>query len=310
MGFVTALAGGVGAAKLLRGLIRVIPPQNLVIVGNTGDDTELYGLHISPDLDIIMYTLAGIIDETKGWGISGDTFNCLDMLGKLGLETWFKLGDRDLAVHILRTKMLKEGMTLSQVTTELCKMFGVEAKLVPMSNDHVRTKVLSGMLRLEFQEYFVKRETKDVVTGVLFEGAENAKPTPGIIKAIREADRVVICPSNPILSISPILAVSPIRKELQKTDAYVVGISPIVGGKALKGPADKIMVSMGLEASAYGVAKFYADFLDHFIIDKLDEGHKKRIEKLDMKVTVTDTVMRTLEDSIRLAKIAMEVKRN
>lgn len=310
MGFVTALAGGVGAAKLLRGLIQIIPPQDLVIVGNTGDDTELYGLHISPDLDIIMYTLAGIIDETKGWGVSGDTFNCLEMLGKLGLETWFKLGDRDLAVHILRTKMLKEGMTLSRVTLELCKMFGVEAKLVPMSNDSVRTKVLSGMLRLEFQEYFVKRETKDVVTGVLFEGAENAKPTPGIIKAIREADRVVICPSNPILSISPILAVSPIRKELQKTDAYVVGISPIVGGKALKGPADKIMVSMGLEASAYGVAKFYADFLDHFIIDKLDEGHKKRIEKLDMKVTVTDTVMRTLEDSIRLAKIAMEVKRN
>lgn len=308
MGFVTALAGGVGAAKLLRGLIQIIPPQDLVIVGNTGDDAELYGLHISPDLDIIMYTLAGIIDETKGWGVSGDTFNCLDLLGKLGLETWFKLGDRDLAVHILRTKMLKEGMTLSRVTTELCKMFGVEAKLVPMSNDPVRTKVLSGMLRLEFQEYFVKRETKDAVTGVLFEGAENAKPTPGIIKAIREADRVVVCPSNPILSILPILAVSPIRKELQKTNAYVVGISPIIGGKALKGPADKIMASMGLEASAYGVAKFYADFLDHFIIDKVDEDYKRRIEELDVKVTVTDTVMKTLEDSIRLAKIAMEVK--
>ncbi|MBX5328501.1 MAG: 2-phospho-L-lactate transferase [Candidatus Bathyarchaeota archaeon] len=308
MGFVTALAGGVGAAKLLRGLIQIIPPQDLVIIGNTGDDTELYGLHISPDLDIIMYTLAGIIDETKGWGVSGDTFNCLDMLGKLGLETWFKLGDRDLAVHILRTKMLKEGMTLSRVTTELCKMLGVEAKLVPMSNDPVRTKVLSGMLRLEFQEYFVKRQTKDTVTGVLFEGADKAKPTPGIIKAISEAERVVICPSNPVLSISPILSVSPIRKELQKTNAYIVGISPIVGGKALKGPADKIMASMGLEASAYGVAKFYADFLDHFIIDKVDEGYKRRIEELDVKVTVTDTVMRTLEDSIRLAKIAMEVK--
>mgnify|MGYP000498291008 FL=1 len=308
MGLVVALAGGVGAAKLLRGLVRIIPPQDLVIVGNTGDDIELYGLHISPDLDIIMYTLAGIVDETKGWGISGDTFNCLDMLSTLGLETWFKLGDRDLAIHILRTKMLKEGMTLSKATAELCKMLEVKAKLVPMSDNPVRTKVLSGTLRLEFQEYFVKRQTKDIVTGVLFEGAEEAKPAPGVIKAISDADRIVMCPSNPVLSISPILSISLIRKELQKTDAYIIGISPIVGGKALKGPADKVMASMGLEVSAYGVAKFYEDLLDHFIIDKMDEQHKRRIEELGMKVTVADTVMKTLEDSIRLAKIVMETK--
>ena len=308
MGLVVALAGGVGAAKLLRGLVRIIPPQDLVIVGNKVDDIELYGLHISPDLDIIMYTLAGIVDETKGWGISGDTFNCLDMLSTLGLETWFKLGDRDLAIHILRTKMLKEGMTLSKATAELCKMLEVKAKLVPMSDNPVRTKVLSGTLRLEFQEYFVKRQTKDIVTGVLFEGAEEAKPAPGVIKAISDADRIVMCPSNPVLSISPILSISLIRKELQKTDAYIIGISPIVGGKALKGPADKVMASMGLEVSAYGVAKFYEDLLDHFIIDKMDEQHKRRIEELGMKVTVADTVMKTLEDSIRLAKIVMETK--
>ncbi len=308
MGLVVALAGGVGAAKLLRGLVQIIPPQDLVIVGNTGDDIELYGLHISPDLDIIMYTLAGIVDETKGWGVSGDTFNCLYMLGTLGLETWFKLGDRDLAIHILRTKMLKEGMTLSKATAELCKMLGVKAKLVPMSDNPVRTKVLSGTLRLEFQEYFVKRQTKDIVTGVLFEGAEEAKPAPGVITAIRNADRIVMCPSNPVLSMSPMLSISPIRKELQKTNAYIIGISPIVGGKALKGPADRIMASMGLEVSAYGVAKFYEDLLDHFIIDKMDEQHKRRIEELGMKVTVADTVMKTLEDSIRLAKIVMETK--
>lgn len=308
MGLVVALAGGVGAAKLLRGLIQIIPPQDLVIVGNTGDDLELYGLHISPDLDIIMYTLAGIVDETKGWGVSSDTFNCLDMLGKLGVETWFKLGDRDLAIHIMRTKMFKEGMTFSRITAELCKMLGAKAKLVPMSDNPVRTKILSGKLRLEFQEYFVKRETKDMVTSVLFEGADKAKPAPGIIKAIRDADRVVLCPSNPILSISPMLSISPVRRELQKTDAYMVGVSPIVGGKALKGPADRIMASMGLEVSAYGVAEFYNDLLDHFIIDKADEHQKRRIEELGMKVTVTDTIMSNLEDSVRLAKIIMETR--
>jgi LPPG:FO 2-phospho-L-lactate transferase len=308
MGVVVVLAGGVGAAKLLRGLVRIIPPQDLVIVGNTGDDVELYGLHVSPDLDILMYTLAGIVDEEKGWGVSGDTFNCLSMLGKLGLETWFKLGDRDLAIHIARTKMLKDDMTLSQATAQLCNMLGVNAKLIPITNDSVQTKVVSGQLRLDFQEYFVKRGTRDEVTNVLFEGAEKAKPAPGVLEAIKDADRVVVCPSNPVLSLSPMLSISAIRKELTKTRGYVVGVSPIVGGKAIKGPTDRIMTSMGLEASAYGVARFYENFLDHFIIDEVDERDKARIEGLGVKVTIADTVMRNLEDSVRLAEIVIEAK--
>ncbi|MEM1563577.1 MAG: 2-phospho-L-lactate transferase [Candidatus Bathyarchaeia archaeon] len=307
MGKVVALAGGVGAAKLLRGLVKVVPPKNLFIIGNVGDDIELYGLHISPDLDIIMYTLAGIVDQEKGWGIAGDTFNCLEMLGRLGFETWFRLGDKDLAIHITRTKMLREGMTLSQATAKLCRMLGVEANLIPMSDNPVRTKIQSGNLLLEFQEYFVKRGTMDTVTGVIFEGAEKAEPAPGVIQAVEEAGHVIICPSNPILSIAPILAIKAIKKALEKSKAPVVGISPIVGGKALKGPADKIMTSMGLEPSAYGVAKFYGNLLKHFIIDEVDKEQKRRIEELGIKVTVTNTVMKSLEDSIRLAKVVMSI---
>jgi len=308
MGNVVALAGGVGAAKLLRGIVKVTPPKNLFIIGNVGDDIELYGLHISPDLDIIMYTLAGVVDETKGWGIANDTFNCLEMLGRLGFETWFRLGDKDLATHIIRTKMLREGMTLSQATAKLCKMFGVEANLIPMSDDPVRTKIRSGNMLLEFQEYFVKRGTMDTVTGVIFEGAEKAEPAPGVIEAIEGAERIIICPSNPILSIAPILAIKAIKKALENAKAPIVGISPIVGGKALKGPADKVMASMGYKPSAYGVAKFYGKLLKHFIIDEADKEQKKRIEKLGIKVTVTNTIMKSLEDSIRLAKIVMKVK--
>jgi LPPG:FO 2-phospho-L-lactate transferase len=302
------LAGGVGAAKLLRGLVKLVPADELMIVGNTGDDTELYGLHVSPDLDIVMYTLAGVVDETKGWGVAEDTFDCLEMLGKLGFETWFKLGDRDLAVHIIRTELLRDGMSLSKATTELCKMLKLGVRLVPMTNHPVRTKVVSGRLTMDFQEYFVRRGAQDTVTDVLFDGAEEAKPPAGVIEGIREAKRVVVCPSNPVLSISPILSIAPIRNALKKTNAQVVGVSPIVGGKALKGPADRIMANLGLEVSAYGVASFYRELLDHLVIDKSDEEQKGHIEALGIKVTVTDTVMRSLEDSIRLAKTVMEAE--
>lgn len=308
MTLVVALAGGVGAARLLRGMVHVIPPEKLVIIGNTGDDVELYGLHISPDLDIVMYTLASIVDENKGWGILGDTFNCLEMLGKLGFETWFKLGDKDLAIHIIRTKFLKEGMTLSEVTRQLCQKLRVKAKLVPMTNDPVSTKIISDNLRLDFQEYFVKRKTEDTVTKVVFEGADKAKPAPMVLEALEEAEKVVICPSNPILSIAPILSISEIKTALKKTDAYVVAVSPIVGGKALKGPADRIMASMGLEVSAYGIAEFYKDFLDHVVIDEVDKHQKKRIEALGIKVTVTSTIMKSLEDSVSLAKNVINAK--
>lgn len=306
MGLVVALAGGVGAAKLLRGLVEVVPFDDLLIVGNTGDDFELYGLHISPDLDIVMYTLAGIVDEAKGYGVAGDTFHCLDMLKRLGFETWFGLGDRDLAVHVVRTELLGTGMTLSQTTAELCRMLHVKVRLVPMSDDPVRTKVLIGQLRLDFQEYFVKRRAEDVVSGVIYDGCEKAKTAPGILEAIERAERIVICPSNPLLSVSPMLSIPGFTDGLRRSNARVVGVSPIVGGKALKGPADKIMASLGLEPSAYGVAKFYEDFLDHLIIDNADEQHRSRIESLGVKVTVTDTIMKSVEDSVRLAKVVVD----
>ncbi|MGA2768548.1 MAG: 2-phospho-L-lactate transferase [Candidatus Bathyarchaeia archaeon] len=308
MGLVVALAGGVGAARLLRGLVRVVSCDDLVIVGNTGDDFEFYGLHVCPDLDIVMYTLAGIVDEAKGWGVADDTFSCLGMLEKLGFETWFRLGDGDLAVQIVRTRLLKSGGALSEAVAELCQMLGVKARLVPMSNDPVRTVVLSGRMRLGFQEYFVKRGARDQVSGVLFEGCDDAKPAPGIIEAIDGAERVVICPSNPVLSIDPILSIPAIKDGLKSTRAYVVGVSPIVGGKAVKGPADRIMSSLGLEPSAYGVAKFYEDFLDHIVIDNADACQRTRIERLGTKVTVADTIMRNIENAVSLATKVMDAE--
>jgi LPPG:FO 2-phospho-L-lactate transferase len=305
MGSVVALAGGVGAARLLRGLVRVFPPEELTIIGNTGDDFELYGLHISPDLDIVIYTLAGIVDEVKGWGLAGDTFNCLGMLERLGFETWFKLGDRDLATHVTRTKMLRDGLTLAQATAKLCRRLNVKVRLVPMSNNPVRTKILTEEFCLDFQEYFVKRRTKDEVKGVVFEGSDKAEPAIGLVDAIRNAERVAICPSNPVLSVAPILSVQAIRQAIMKTEARVVGVSPIVGGKAIRGPADRVMASLGFEASAFGVAKYYGDLLDHLIIDKIDEKDRSRIESLGVEVSVEDSVMRCIEDSVRLATAVM-----
>jgi len=309
MSLTVALAGGVGGAKLARGLAKLLPPTKLLIIGNTGDDLELYGLHISPDLDILTYTLAGIVDEAKGWGIAGDTFHCLQALEKLGAETWFKLGDMDLATHIQRTSMLRNGLTLSQATAKLCKALNVKVKIVPMSDDPVRTKIISNMRTLDFQEYFVKNKTRDKVTDVVYTDAEKAEPSPGIIEAIRTAERIVLCPSNPILSIGPILAINPIREELRKTKAPVVGVSPIVAGKTIRGPADKIMRSLGHKATALSVAELYKDFLSHFIIDETDKKEKLQIEKLGAKVTVTNTIMKNAADSIRLAETVLDTTR-
>lgn len=306
---VTALAGGVGAAKLLKGLMSVVPPEDLTVIVNTGDDVELHGLHVSPDLDIVMYTLAGLVDEVKGWGIAHDTFNCLEMLGRLGCETWFRLGDKDLAIHILRTQLLKSGLRLSQATAELCKRLGVKVRLIPMTDDPVRTMVQTRQGLLPFQEYFVKREARDEVLSVTFKGIEKAKPAPGVLEAISKADRIVVCPSNPIVSIGPILSLPGVRGALKAASAYIVGVSPIVGGKTIKGPADKMMTSLGLEASAYGVAKLYADFLNHLIVDEEDRALKKRIEELGVSVTVANTVMRSLQDSVKLAQTVIEAHR-
>lgn len=306
MGVVVALAGGVGAARLLRGLVRLVRPVDVVVIGNIGDDLELFGLHISPDLDIVAYTLAGIVDEDRGWGIAGDTFHCLEMLEKLGFETWFRLGDRDLAIHIVRTMMLRGGYTLSEATRKICEMLGVKVRIIPVSDDPIRTKVKVGGKLLDFQEYFVKRGAVDIVEDVILEGAEKAKPAPGVIEAIKEARRIIICPSNPILSILPILSVPGVREALKKSASPIVGVSPIIGGRAVKGPLVRIMECLGMEASAYGVAKFYGGLISHFIIDRVDAWQKPLIEGLGVKVLVADTLMKSLEDSINLARIVLE----
>ncbi len=303
---ITALSGGVGAARFLTGLLRIVREDELSVVVNTGDDIELFGLHISPDLDIITYTLAGIVDEMKGWGIRGDTFRCLEMLKKFGEDTWFSLGDRDLATHLYRTGLLKQGSTLSQVTNEICDVLGLKSKILPMSNDLFETRIVTPKGSMHFEEYFVKRHFRDKVLSVEFVGASSAKPSPGVIDALLDAKVVVVCPSNPIVSIGTILSVAGVRDALKQTDARVVAVSPIVAGAPLKGPADKMMRALGLEVSAYAVAKLYSDFLDTMVIDVRDVAQKGKIEKLGLGVIVTNTIMKTLEDKVSLAKSVLQ----
>jgi len=304
---ITALAGGVGAARFLQGMVRVVPEKEVTVVVNTGDDIELYGLHISPDLDIVTYTLAGIVDEERGWGIRGDTFHCLEALQKYGQETWFKLGDMDLATHIYRTSLMKNGLTLSEVTSRLCQALGLSVKIIPMTNDRFATKIVTDKGVMHFQEYLVKRGAQNSVVNVVFEGVEEAQPAPGVVESILGSDVVVVCPSNPIVSIGTILSMKNVRSALRETKARVVAISPIVGGRPIKGPADKLMQGLGLEVSAYSVAKLYQDFLDMFIIDHADQAERKRIESLRLQVIETNTIMKTLEDKVQLAKVALKL---
>jgi len=304
---ITALAGGVGAARFLQGLVKLIPQENLKVIVNTGDDIELYGLHISPDLDIVMYTLAGIVDEEKGWGVKGDTFHCLEMLQRYGYETWFGLGDRDLATHVHRTILLKSGLQLSEVTVRLSQALGLRVKIIPMSDERFETIVLTENGRMHFQEYLVKRGAQDRVVNVEFEGVEEAHPALDVLHSILDSEAVIICPSNPIVSIGTILSVRGVRDALRKTKAKVVGVSPIVGGAPIKGPADKLMGGLGFEVSSYGVATLYKDFLDAFIIDRIDEAEKPRIEALGLRVVVMNTIMRSLQDKIQLAEAALRL---
>lgn len=304
---ITALAGGVGAARFLTGLAKLVE-DDLTIIGNTGDDIQLHGLHVSPDLDIVTYTLAGVVDEQKGWGIRDDTFYCLDALTSLGEETWFALGDKDFATHIFRTILLTKGKNLSEVTAEISRAFGLKVKILPMTNDLFETRIITQQGKINFQEYLVKRESRDEVFGVEFAGAETAKPAANVIEAIMDAELVVICPSNPIVSIEPILSVNGIRDALQRTRAKTVAVSPIVAGAPIKGPAGKLLKGLGLEVSAYSVAKLYSDFLDVFIIDTADSMEKKRIERLKIEVKVTNTIMRSLEDKINLARAVLETR--
>ncbi|MFQ6094503.1 MAG: 2-phospho-L-lactate transferase [Candidatus Bathyarchaeia archaeon] len=303
---ITALAGGVGAARFLSGLIRVIPERELTVIVNTGDDIELYGLHISPDIDIVMYTLAGIVDEEKGWGIKRDTFHCLEMLRRYGYETWFNLGDKDLATHLHRTILMKKGLTLSGATAEICRALGLKVRILPMTDEKFETWIETDSGSMHFQEYFVKRGARDAVLNVKFLGAETAKPAPGVIEAILESKLVIICPSNPIVSIGTILSVKGVREALTRSKARKIAISPIVAGAPIKGPADKLMRGLGLEVSAYSVAHLYRDFLNTFVLDEADEKERSRIEELGIDVVVTNTIMKSLEDKVRLAKTVLQ----
>jgi len=303
---ITALAGGVGAARFLTGLVKIVDPKDLSVIVNTGDDIELYGLHISPDLDIVAYTLAGIVDEEKGWGIRGDTFHFLDALKKFNCETWFNIGDKDLATHMYRTVRLKEGLGLSKVTSEVSHALGLKTTILPMTDDKFESRIITRNGSVHFEEYFVKNGSVDEVLGVEFPGADAAKPAAGVIDAIKNAELVVVCPSNPVVSIGTILLVKGVREALKQTNAQVVAISPIIAGAPVKGPADKLLRGLGLEVSAFSVAKLYADFLDTFIIDTADASEKNRIKQLGVKVKVTNTIMKSLADKVHLAKTVLE----
>ncbi len=300
---VVALAGGVGAARFLDGLTRVVVPERIYIIGNTADDAEIHGLHISPDLDTVTYTLAGLANPEHGWGLRGDTFRCLQALGRLGADTWFQLGDLDLATHLYRTERLRQGASLAEVTSHIASALEVRSTLVPMSNQRVRTRICTPSGELEFQTYFVKRRARDRVTALRFEGASEAVPVPGLLDAIEKAEAIVLCPSNPFISIGPILAIPGIREALQRKRERVVAISPIVGGRALKGPAAKMMKSMQLKASAAEVAKLYVDFTGVFVLDEIDRKQAAQVAALDMRPVVTNTIMRGLRERKSLARV-------
>jgi LPPG:FO 2-phospho-L-lactate transferase len=299
---ITALAGGVGASKLLLGLYDVADPARLAAIVNTGDDITLHGLKISPDLDIVTYTLAGIIDPAKGWGFRGETFHALKRLAVFGRVNWFNLGDRDLATHIHRTAMLAEGKSLTEAAESIRAALGVKSRILPMSDQPVPTIIDSDEGALHFQEYLVKRRAEPVVRGIRYDGVESARPAPGVLEAIRDADRIIVCPSNPLISIGPILAVGGIREALRARRKDVIAVCPIVGGKSLKGPSDKMLVQLGYESSAQAVANLYADFTGIFVLDPADETHVEKIKELDMKVAVIPTVMKTPADKRKLAR--------
>jgi LPPG:FO 2-phospho-L-lactate transferase len=303
---VCALAGGVGGAKLAAGLRDQLAPGDLSVVVNTADDFDLWGLRICPDLDTVMYTLAGISNPETGWGIAGETFESLKMLESYGEDTWFKLGDKDLATHALRTARLRSGETLTRVTAELSRALGIRSSVLPMSDDPVSTVLETPDGRLEFQEYFVRRGQKDEVLGVQLRGVEEAVPTEAVLAAISGADAIVICPSNPVVSVGPILALPGMREALTRSSAPRVAVSPIVGGRAIKGPADKMLLSLGHEVSATGVARMYAGLVDGMVVDTIDEGERESIEAIGMRVLATGSVMSDAADRARLASETLE----
>jgi LPPG:FO 2-phospho-L-lactate transferase len=308
---IVVLAGGVGAARYLRGVLRVVPPEDVVIVGNTGDDFRIYGVHVSPDLDIVTYTLTGQIDEEKGWGLAGDTTLLLDELRAAGIDAWFHLGDRDYGVCLARTMMMAAGLSLSEVTARIAARFGLEPRLLPMTDDAVETRiVLEGGEDIGFQEYWVGRGAPEGVRSVYLAGAASARPAPGVLEAIASASSILIAPSNPVVSIGTILEVPGIRDALRAAPARVVGISPIVGGAPVRGMADKLMPAAGAPVTAAGAASLLAGVLDGFVIDLVDDSLAPSVSALGLEVTVAQTMMRSVEDAAALAKVALTMAEN
>jgi LPPG:FO 2-phospho-L-lactate transferase len=302
-----ALAGGVGAARFLRGLVRVLPPAQITAIVNVGDDTELHGLHISPDLDTVLYTLAGAINAETGWGLTGESWTVMETLEKLSGLTWFRLGDKDIATHFFRTQRLAEGATLSEVTTQLARAWGVDVHLVPVSDDPVRTRLqLADGPEVAFQEYFVRLHHDVAVSRVRFDHAESARPAPGVLDAIASASSIVVCPSNPVVSIAPILAVPGISEALAARREQIVGISPIVAGAALKGPADRLLTELGFESSVVGVARWYASWVGTLVIDEADTALAAAVEAEGVRCVVTPTIMSTVERAASLAQTVLD----
>jgi LPPG:FO 2-phospho-L-lactate transferase len=298
---VTVLAGGLGGSRLARALAETIEPSQLTIVGNVGDDVEVLGLHVSPDLDTILYTLTGRLDESKGWGRTGETWNALETAGELGGETWFQLGDRDLGVHLVRTQALRSGEPLSGVTARLARAFGLEPTLVPATDDRLRTWIETPAGDFPFQEWFVARQHRDEVDGVRFEGADEASPAPGVLEALERADLLAIAPSNPFVSIAPILAVAAIREAIERRRVPAVAVSPLIGGKAVRGPADRMLARLAGGTGPQQVADCYEGLIDALVIDEADAE-----EPAGMRTIVTRTLMDDVEGRRRVAEAVLE----
>ena len=302
------LAGGVGAAKFIEGLASIIDPALLKIIINTADDIELYGLKICPDIDIITYTLANIVDKQKGWGVQDETFNCLSVLKKYYDFEWFNIGDKDLATHIFRTDLFKKGYNKTEITSVICEKLGIRSQLIPMSNEEVQTFITTDLKTMHFEEYYIKYQCEPKVLDINFYGIDKAQPVMGVLEYINEAEKVLICPSNPIVSIGTILELPGIRDALKKVKQKVIAISPIIEGATVKGPADKLMRCLGLEVSCVGVAKYYKDILDHFVIDKKDCNLKSEIEELGIHTYCYDTLMDSIEKKKKLAQFVIDIK--
>src|SRR5215469_16557296 len=303
----SVLAGGTGAAKFLRGLVQVVPEEDIHVIVNVGDDTEVWGLHISPDIDSIQYALSGKLDTVRGWGLRNETFRCLEEIEPFGVPTWFRLGDRDLATHLARTEMLRSGLTLTDVTARMAAALGIRTMILPASDDPVRTRIETPAGPLGFQEFFVREHWKPHVTAVSYAGAAEARASAAVLGSIRDARLVIIAPSNPITSIGPMLAIHDIRDALRCTRSEVVAISPLIGNAAFSGPAAKLMEACGYEVSPSGIARCYHDFLDNIVIDEKDAALAPSIRYDTTGVHMTDIRMSDDEEATRLAAFVVEL---